>query len=150
MLKTACRNSSWFGFYDFDKNVNFGPTEGSFFCFCCCCFFFSAKTLIPHNSKSICRSSMKFGMQLPYGNASGQFFHFFEFRLGTLLSPPMNLDFWGPPNFDQVKMLRSCSNLVCLFLTTFPRWVFYPNFEFRKKNSFPPHELRDFLGSPEF
>ena len=25
---------------------------------------------------------MKFGMQLPYGNASGQFFYFFEFRNG--------------------------------------------------------------------
>ena len=29
------------------------------------------KTLIPHNSKTIGRTSMKFGMQLSYGNALG-------------------------------------------------------------------------------
>ena len=74
MLKTACRNSSWFGFYDLYKIANFGPTEG-FPCFPFPCFF-SAKTLIPHNSKTIGRTSMKFGMQLPYGNTSGQFFAF--------------------------------------------------------------------------
>ena len=70
MLKTACRNSSWFGFYDLYKIANFGPTEGF--------PFFSAKTLIPHNSKTIGRTSMKFGMQLSYGNALGRFFAFLK------------------------------------------------------------------------
>ena len=35
-------------------------------------------TLLPHNSKTIGRPSMKFGMQLHYGNASGFFQEFFE------------------------------------------------------------------------
>ena len=33
----------------------------------------STETLIPHNSKTICRTSMKFGMPLHYGSASGYF-----------------------------------------------------------------------------
>ena len=75
---------------------------------------------------------------------------FFEIRKINSF-PPMNLKiFWVPPNFDKVKMLRSCSNLVCLFLTTFPRWVISPNFEFRKKIYSLPMNLEIFWGYPEF
>jgi len=46
----------------------------------------------------------------------------------------MDLDFLGGSRkFDKLKMFRSCFNLVCLFLTNFPRWVFSPIFEVRKK-----------------
>ena len=45
-------------------------------------------------------------------------------------------------------MLRSCSNLVCLFLTTFSRRIFHRFSNFEKK-ILSPHELINFLGSPK-
>ena len=83
--------------------------------------------------KTACRNSKQFGFYdlVKYailGPRTGFFFFFFFSR---------NL---VPPKFDQLPMLRSCSNLVCLFLTTFPRWVISPIFEFRKKKFLPPYE----------
>ena len=69
-------------------------------------------------------------------HSPGGYFAVFRNSEKNLLPPPMNLEsFWVPPQFDKVKMLRSSSNFVCLFLTTFPRRVWF--FQEGKSNHIP-------------
>ena len=83
----------------------------------------SPETLLPHNSKTICRSAMKFGMPLQYGSASGRFWAFFK-------------NF----NFHRFSLFFHGKNIVFSPTTTFSH--FYNNHALR--NALPKTACRNF------
>ena len=76
------------------------------------------ETLIPHNSKTIFRSAMKFGMPLQYGSALGRFWAFFKifnFRRFFADFHRFSLFFsWKTPLFSVFYQLEA------IFTTTMP------------------------------